>query len=130
MGLIEQSIKELRTLTKLHLAGKISTEQALAQVALYNQIQGFLQKEQNYHFAMFKLGKKALKMAEDANLLGENAAIDMGDDDEIEVIKCPAKERLVTRGECLDISGDKCPPDECEVCVHKQVTQKKLLPEE
>jgi hypothetical protein len=67
-----------------------------------------------------KHGKKIASTADKINLL-DSSAINTGDA-EVEMIKCPETDRLITRGECLDSQGAQC-----NGCSRRKETQDKLL---
>jgi hypothetical protein len=72
--------------------------------------------------------KRALAGLERMNLMDDTTAIDlMLGDPETDKVKCPEKEELITRAECLDYSGSH--PD-CSGCEIGQATKRKLLPEQ
>ena len=64
--------------------------------------------------------KTIMKTADTVNLL-DSSAINTGDA-EVEMIKCPETDRLITRGECLDSQGAQC-----NGCSRRKETQDKLL---
>jgi hypothetical protein len=71
--------------------------------------------------------KRALAGLQRMNLMDDTTAIDlMLGDPEIDKVKCPEQETLITRQECLDYSGSH--PD-CAGCEIGIATKRKLLPE-
>lgn len=128
MALIPKEIKELRDLIKLHeMDGgrKMSMEELDRAIALYSQVE---RREKNILSGMslmakFNKGRSIVEKVSAANLIGEYEAVDPGDD---EKVKCPCHETLITRGECLDYSGNH--PDDCGGCEIGKATKDKLLP--
>ena len=59
-----------------------------------------------------KHGKSITTSADRINLLDRSQAINTGDS-EIEMVKCPDRERLITRASCLDYSGTHRGCDSC-----------------
>ena len=130
MGLIEEEIKELRSLDGQFIKDNnghlVDKEYIMARIAIFSQIHKrealIVQVE---HMAA-KFGKKVSNRIERRNVLGDSQAIETNTDPEIEMIKCPEKDfRLVSRNECLDYSGTH--NEECTTCDHKPITQNRLL---
>ena len=70
--------------------------------------------------------KRALTGLEKMNIMDETTAIDlMLGDPEVDKVKCPEHDNLITRAECLDYSGSHV--DECSGCETGIVTKDKLL---
>ena len=64
---------------------------------------------------------------EKMNIMDEQVAIDMGlNDPELDKVKCPEHEHLITRAECLDYSGSHY--EQCSGCEIGKVTKDKLCP--
>ena len=73
--------------------------------------------------------KRALAGLERMNLMDDTTAIDlMLGDPEIDKVKCPYQDRLITRAECLDYSGEARHLEECSGCEIGIATKGKLLP--
>lgn len=71
--------------------------------------------------------KRALVGLERMNLMDETTAIDlMLGDPEVDKVKCPEHDKLITRQECLDYSGSHY--DVCSGCEIGRATKDKLLP--
>ncbi len=70
-----------------------------------------------------KHGRGIKSMADRIQLL-DNTAINTGDPN-LEMIKCPNNDKLISRAECLDVSGQV--ENHCSGCEHKLETQKRLL---
>jgi len=63
------------------------------------------------------------------NLLDENTAVDLGLGDlEVDKLKCPEK-GIITRDECLSVSGEKKNHDVCKECGNFGITRQLLLDE-
>ena len=71
--------------------------------------------------------KRALAGLERMNLLDDTTAIDVElGDPEIDKVKCPLQDELITRADCIDYSG-KHSFDECLGCEIGIETKEKLL---
>jgi len=67
-------------------------------------------------FAIQSKNKRAMAGLEKMNILDANTAVDMMlGDPELDKVKCPANDKIITRAECLDFSGDR-KFEECEGC--------------
>jgi hypothetical protein len=61
------------------------------------------------------------------NIMDDQIAIDMGlGDPEIDKVKCPLQDNLITRSECLDYSGHHY--EDCSGCEIGKATKDKLIP--
>jgi len=70
--------------------------------------------------------KRALAGLERMNLMDSTTAIDlMLGDPELDKVKCPYHDHLITRAECLDYSGSHL--DDCMGCEIGKDTKDKLL---
>ncbi len=79
-------------------------------------------------FAIQSKNKRAISGLERMNIMDENTAIDlMLGDPEIDKVKCPEHDNLITRAECLDYSGSHF--DDCRGCEIGAATKKRLLPD-
>lgn len=78
-------------------------------------------------FGIASKNKRALEGLNKMNLMDDSTAIDLLlGDPEVDKVKCPEHEQLITRSECLDYSGSH--PDECSGCEIGKATKEKLLP--
>ena len=78
-------------------------------------------------FGIASKNKRALVGLERMNLMDETTAIDLGlGDPEIDKVKCPIHEELITRSECLDYSGHHY--EDCSGCEIGKATKDKLIP--
>ena len=72
--------------------------------------------------------KRALTGLQRMNLMDDTTAVDlMLGDPEADKVKCPEKDGLITRQECLDYSGAHPDCADCEIGI---ATKRKLLPEQ
>lgn len=68
-----------------------------------------------------------MRVLENKNMFDEATAIDLGlGDPEVDKVKCPERDDLITRAECLDYSGSHM--DDCSGCEIGKATKAKLLP--
>jgi len=72
--------------------------------------------------------KRALAGLERMNIMDDTTAIDMLlGDPEIDKVKCPVKEDLISRQECLDYSGETSHQSDCAGCEVGIKTKRKLI---
>jgi len=78
-------------------------------------------------FGIQSKNKRAMTGLERMNIMDETTAVDlMLGDPEMDKVKCPEHDNLITRAECLDYSGAH--PDDCNGCEIGKATKSKLLP--
>ena len=78
-------------------------------------------------FGIASKNKRAMTGLEKMNLMDETTAIDLClGDPEVDKVKCPVKDHLITRAECLDYSGHHT-FDDCNGCETGAETKEKLL---
>lgn len=78
-------------------------------------------------FGIASKNKRALSGLEKMNLMDDSTAIDLLlGDPEVDKVKCPEHDHLITRAECLDYSGSH--HDECSGCEIGKATKDKLCP--
>ena len=126
MGLLETEIKELRDMNKQLMDGKIKPAEVNARVAIYSQTEKRAKMLLQAYALSVRQGPSVLEAIKKTNLIGDDA-IDTGGDPELEKIKCPYMQGLITRSECLDISGHAKAPETCEVCKNYGETRKALF---
>jgi hypothetical protein len=78
-------------------------------------------------YAVESKNRRALKGMKRMNIMDDTTAIDLmlGDPND-DKVKCPSYNQLITRAECLDISGSG--GDDCPGCEIGLSTKHKLLP--
>jgi len=76
-----------------------------------------------------KHGRKVGNLAEKQNLIDRTEAINTGSP-ENEMTKCPDQEKLITRAECLEFSGDAKNTEQCKSCDNFTITRNLLLPKQ
>jgi len=78
-------------------------------------------------FGIASKNKRAMAGLERMNLMDDSTAIDlMLGDPELDKVKCPLKDILITRSECLDYSGTHY--EDCSGCDIGRATKDKLIP--
>ena len=79
-------------------------------------------------YAVMSKNKRAISGLDKMNIMDDSTAIDLmiGDPND-DKVKCPVYERLITRAECLDTSGDPSTNEECQGCEIGIATKRKLL---
>jgi hypothetical protein len=79
-------------------------------------------------YAVQSKNKRSTEGMKRMNIMDDTTAIDLmlGDPND-DKVKCPSFDQLITRAECLDISGSS--GDDCPGCEIGRATREKLLPE-
>jgi len=78
-------------------------------------------------YAVMSKNRRAAAGLEKMNIMDDSTAIDlMLGDPEVDKVKCPLQDNLITRAECLDYSGSY--GDDCRGCDIGRTTKAKLLP--
>lgn len=126
MNQVTQMFKDSNARMRNIMTGKFNAEEVSAA-----QREGELQvKILNSLVAAFGVASKnnrAIKSMQSMNIIGETSAVDlMLGDPELDKVKCPYQDNLITRSECLDWSGDHM--DECSGCETGQATKRMLTP--
>jgi hypothetical protein len=127
MNQITQMFQESNTRMKQIMKGDFKLEQVSSaqrefegQIKLINAVVSA--------FGIASKNKRALVGLERMNLMDETTAIDlMLGDPEVDKVKCPEHDTLITRSECLDYSGHHT--DDCKGCEIGLATKNKLLGE-
>ena len=77
-------------------------------------------------FGIASKNKRAMKGLERMNIMDQTTSVDlMLGDPEVDKVKCPHKDSLITRSECLDYSGSHF--DDCKGCDIGAKTKDMLL---
>jgi len=80
-------------------------------------------------FAVASKNKRAMTMLDRQGIMDDTTTIDfMLGDPEVDKVKCPEHDNLITRSECLDYSGHH--HEECAGCEVGLATKDKLIPVE
>ena len=78
-------------------------------------------------FGIMSKNKRAQTSLERMNLMDGTTAVDlMLGDPEVDKVKCPIQDKLITRQECLDYSGDNY--EDCKGCEIGLATKRLLTP--
>jgi len=78
-------------------------------------------------YAVMSKNKRAIAGLDKMNIMDDTTAIDlMLGDPETDKVKCPLRDDLITRADCLDYSGSH--GDDCRGCEIGRATKAKLLP--
>lgn len=128
MALIEDDIRGLRQLQNDLREGKIAPDVLKMHLAIYSQID---KRTKSYLAAIgmtAKYGSKVKKHLLDANLMdGSSVKILSQSEIETEKIVCPIQNKvLISRAECLDLSGESSNYAECSGCPNFKITRKLL----
>jgi len=74
-----------------------------------------------------KHGKRPTSGIISSNLIGDGSMIDIGAEQDEEMIACPDLSETISRGKCLDYSGDAKNLESCKTCDHFDVTRRVLM---
>jgi hypothetical protein len=127
MGLLEQEIQELRQMNKRIIAGTIKPDEVHQRIAVYSQIEKRSKMMLQAFALQAKHGKRQSSGLTTSNLIGDGSMIDIGADQENEQISCPDLEKMISRHECLDYSGDTKNVESCKSCDHFNITRRVLI---
>ena len=124
MGVIETEYMEIRQITKDILSGKLDKETAALALKAYSESGKRVDQYLKVVALTINHGKSARQIIT-KNIISDGVAIDLSTPEIEEKIKCPEQgDKLITRGECLDYSGDECNIDNCQKCEQFSVTRK------
>jgi len=80
-------------------------------------------------FGVVSKNKRALQHLDKMNLMETTTAVDlMLGDIEVDKVKCPIQDKIITRQECLDYSGDIAHYEDCLKCEIGLATKRLLTP--
>ena len=131
MNQIAQMFKESnKVLTELNKStGKVDMENMNARIrALEVQVK-MLNSVINI-YAVASKNKRMLTSLGKMNVINETSAVDlMLGDPEVDKVKCPYHDDLITRSECLDESGEVGNLERCEGCETGIESKRMLMPE-
>lgn len=127
MNQITQMFKESNSRMKKITNGNYNLDQITAaqkefdgQVRLVNAVVNA--------FAIASKNKRAMNSLNRMNILDDTTAVDlMLGDPEVDKVKCPYHDDLITRAECLDYSGSTENSSNCSGCEIGIETKKRLL---
>jgi hypothetical protein len=81
------------------------------------------------YYAVQSKNKRTMKGLEMMQIMDDTVAVDIGlESAEVDKIKCPYHDKLITRAECLDFSGTADNFEKCQGCETGKDTKAKLLP--
>ena len=125
MNQVIQMFKESNTRMKQIMKGEFQTDAvASAQREFEGQIK--LVNAVVNAFGIASKNKRAMKGLERMNIMDQTTSVDlMLGDPEVDKVKCPIKDGLITRSDCLDYSGDHF--EDCKNCDIGSETKRVLL---
>ena len=127
MSLLGTEIAELREMNRLMVAGELSTKQCNARLKIYKATLERQRMILDCH-KLATLKGITLGHLEQTGIIGKGEiipAIDVNRDDE--TLDCPEQDKIITRGECLDYSGDTENMEDCSSCRNFSTTRRELL---
>ncbi len=127
MGLLEQEIKELRTMNKRIMNGTITDDELSQRIAVYSQTEKRAKMMLQAFAVQAKYKKNASNNIVKSGLIGDGTVVDLGTNIEIEMIHCPDVEKNIARHECLDYSGSTDHMEDCQSCENFGITRKVLM---
>ena len=75
-----------------------------------------------------KFGKAKFQELRDANMVGGGSIVSTQGSLELDMINCPDQDKHITRGQCLDYSGETKHSEDCATCENFLKTRSFLLP--
>lgn len=129
MGAMEKEMSEIKKLIKLVLQDKFRGDKV-------HEVIGLLSQEEK-RAKLFLQAKIASNMSRSlrselirSNFIGDGVAIENGDDNpELEKVMCLIENnKIICRGDCLDISGKSENYDQCKECGNAAISKDLLLP--
>lgn len=127
MGLLEQEIKELRVMNKRIIAGTITPAEVNQRIAVYSQVEKRSKMMLQAFALQAKHGKRPTSGIVSSNLIGDGSMIDIGAEQEDELIECPDLSTTINRHKCLDYSGETKNVASCKSCDQFSITRRVLL---
>jgi hypothetical protein len=126
MNLQDETIVTLKGALDSFRKGKMGTADFMAHISAANTFHKLL-NQQIQTAMLFESQKKVYNTLERKGIVDATAHLDIGGDPEVDKVKCPCHNNLITRAECLDYSGSH--HDDCAGCEIGKATKDKLLPE-
>lgn len=128
MALISNQVQELQRLLKRMDKGTITTQE----IADRCKVHALIAKQENVALkvlAMSLLNGMSPRQLAAAGLMSKGeiiqvSALELSD----ELIECPDLNKTMTRGECLDYSGEVAHNTDCSSCLNFALTRKLLVP--
>ncbi|MCK5606411.1 hypothetical protein KAR91_31205 [Candidatus Pacearchaeota archaeon] len=128
MGLIEQELLELRQMLKDLEGGKIDGEMVDRKISIYSQSEKRSSMMLKKMIMKERAGIDIEELENKSNLMLDGTSLLSKDDLELESIKCPVKNMIIVRHDCLDFSEDIKNYGKCKGCINFKITRDKLLP--
>jgi len=127
MGLLEIEIRELRSILKDFLEGRVSAEKVGVCLNVYARTEKRASLILQAHSGMAKYGKSYAKQVEKSQLFGGGGSVLGLVEKEQEQVFCDEQKKLITRRHCLDYSGKN--QDGCCGCENFASSRKIILGE-
>jgi hypothetical protein len=106
--------------------GSLKNEDVNSFVSLVNASHKWASLKVQIYCAKTK-NDRILKNCKQSNIADDTTAIDLGlGDPEVDKVKCPVEDKIITRADCLDYSGANY--DLCGNCEIGKATKEMLLP--
>lgn len=130
MGLIQQEIKELRKMLQDLDSGDLKHDALMDKIAIYSQSEKRARLLLDSLALGAKYGNSAARRIINTNLIGNEEAIDLtlGSSGN-EKVMCETQDKIISRDECLDYSGNPPKGVDCSGCKNFKITRKLLLDE-
>ena len=125
MGLIEQTIKELRQMDSMVTSGKANNDEIKTRLEIYRQVGEQAKLALSIYAMAAKFGDKHLNRVARTGLIGDEAVLD-DRDIVIETIFCPDQDMTITRRDCKTYSSESGHLSTCQTCKNFKITRRLL----
>ena len=127
MSLIADEVKELRQMSKQLAAGKIDNKYVETQMKIYKETH---KRAELVLKMLVSCGTPHLieNRLNGMNIISKGEFIRQAVEIEMETVQCPDKnDKIITRNECLDYSGEAGNVSTCGSCDNFKITRKLVL---
>lgn len=129
MNQLVQMFKNSNARMKEIVSGKFDPEK-IATAQREAEIQNRIMNQVVQLFAVTEKSKRAWGVMKKMNLIDDTTAVDLAlGNPEVDKVKCPYHDNLITRSECLDESGEAENMERCQGCEIGAESKRLILPE-
>lgn len=125
MNLQDEIITTLKEALDKFKKEKMTRDDFMGHISAANSFHKLL-NQQIQTAMLFENQKKVYNILERKGIVDATAHLNIGGDPEVDKVKCPEHDDLITRAECLDFSGSHL--EECSGCEIGKATKEKLIP--
>ena len=128
MGLMAEEFKELRQIPKLLIEGKLEREDAKIWLNALKESHKRVSTILEFYIACNKPHLIEGRF-HSLNLISKGEFVQTSGEIEIEMLKCPDQDKVITRENCLSYSGEEKNIESCRSCENFAITRKLLIKE-